>query len=234
MGYLKRFPHRGIRFSTDNITKENLWKFYVDSDWAGDPNTRRSTTGYIIQFMNGPLVTVSKRQKTVSLSSTEGEYISFSEIIRDIKWVKKIAQYMCIPFPEPAFIRNDNLTAQGIAKGEAKLQRTKHIDTKYHFIREAIQLGIVDLVHVPRAINISDMFTHPLGASLHKSQSAVVMNEMQVKEDNSIVQKALRTIAINQKNSPDAYDCLQTKMQRFSIKAKPCLSMSNHRIAMAA
>ena len=62
MGYLKRFPHRGIRFSTDDVTNENLWKFYVDSDWAGDPNTRRSTTGYIIQFMNGPLVTVSKRQ----------------------------------------------------------------------------------------------------------------------------------------------------------------------------
>lgn len=141
---------------------------------------------------------------------------------------------MRIPFPKPAIIRNDNLTAQGIAKGEAKLQRTKHIDTKYHFIREAIQLGIVDLIHVPREINISDMFTHPLGASLHKSQSAIVMNEKQVETNDSVVQKALRTIAVNQKNSPDACDYLQTKMQSLSIEAKPCLSMSPHRIAMAA
>merc|ERR1719473_2186338 len=121
MGYLKRFPHRGIRFSIDE-NQENLWKFYVDADWAGDLATRKSTTGYIIQFMNGPLVTVSKRQKTVSLSSTEAEYVSFTEVIRDIKWVKKIAEYMKIPFPSPALIRNDNLTAQGIAKGDAKLQ----------------------------------------------------------------------------------------------------------------
>ena len=60
------------------------------------------------------------------------------------------------------------------------------------------------------------------------------MNEQSVESDSSVVQKALRTIAVNQKNSPDACDYLQTKMQSLSIEAKPCLSMSNHRIAMAA
>jgi hypothetical protein len=227
MGYLKRFPHRGIRFSIDE-NQENLWKFYVDSDWAGDLATRKSTTGYIIQFMNGPLVTVSKRQKTVSLSSTEAEYVSFTEVIRDIKWVKKIAEYMKIPFPSPALIRNDNLTAQGIAKGDAKLQRTKHIDTKYHFIREAIELGIVDMIHVPREVNISDMFTHPLGPTLHQQQSKEVLNEKGEEE----IAKAFSTIQSIQEKS--TYDDLQEKMQELSIFPQIRNPLDTHRIEMTA
>jgi len=226
MGYLKRFPHRGIRFSIDE-NQENLWKFYVDADWAGDLATRKSTTGYIIQFMNGPLVTVSRRQKTVSLSSTEAEYVSFTEVIRDIKWVKKIAEYMKIPFPSPALIRNDNLTAQGIAKGEAKLQRTKHIDTKYHFIREAIELGIVDMIHVPREVNISDMFTHPLGPTLHQRQSKEVLNE----ECEEEVTKALSAIQRTQTES--TYDDLQEKMQELSIFPQTRSPWDTHHIEMA-
>jgi len=135
---------------------------------------------------------------------------------------------MKIPFPSPALIRNDNLTAQGIAKGDAKLQRTKHIDTKYHFIREAIELGIVDMIHVPREVNISDMFTHPLGPTLHQQQSKEVLNEEREEE----VAKALCAIRRTQKKS--TYDDLQEKMQELSIFPQNLSPWDTHRIEMAA
>ena len=155
-------------------------------------------------------------------------YVSFTEVIRDIKWVKKIAEYMKIPFPSPALIRNDNLTAQGIAKGDAKLQRTKHIDTKYHFIREAIELGIVDMIHVPREVNISDMFTHPLGPTLHQQQPKEVLNEKGEEE----IAKAFSTIQSIQEKS--TYDDLQEKMQELSIFPQIRNPLDTHRIEMTA
>ena len=179
-GYLKKYPDIGIRFSIPK-DGESLWQFYVDADWAGDINTRKSTTGYIIQFMNGPLITKSKRQRITSLSSTESEYCAFTDFLKDIKWIKKVANALKIPFPEPAIIKNDNQTAENLATGIAKLKRTKHIDARYHFIKEAVNLGIVKFLHIPRDDNIADMFTHPLNKTLHEFYRKKVLNEPQAK-----------------------------------------------------
>ena len=174
MGYLKKFPNYGISFK--NLEEGNLWEFYVDADWAGCPSTRKSTTGYIIRFMGGPLITVSRRQKNVTLSSCESEYCAFTDIVKDIKWVKKLASVLEIPFPTPAEIFNDNQTAQNLASGVAKLNRTKHIDARYHFIKECTKLGIVELIHIPRNDNLADLFTHPVARAIHKQMRCDVLN----------------------------------------------------------
>eukprot|EP00944_MAST-04C_sp_MAST-4C-sp1_P003674 g3674.t1 len=199
-GYLKKFPKKGIRYSIpeDSTNPNYMWKFYVDADWAGDLQTRKSTTGYIISFMGGPIITKSTRQKLTALSSTEAEYVSFTSILKDIKWITKLAKCLRIPFPKPAYIRNDNLTAQGLAQGTAKLKATKHIDTRYHFIKEAVKLGIVELVHVPRNENISDMLTHPLGPTEHKRQREQLLNERSlVIQSDPMLYKALSVIQCN-------------------------------------
>jgi hypothetical protein len=87
LGYLKKFPNMGIRYSIpENLANPNMWKFYVDADWEGDLQPRKSTTGYIISFMKGPIITKT-RQKRVALSSTLAGYVSFTSIIKDIKWL---------------------------------------------------------------------------------------------------------------------------------------------------
>ena len=131
---------------------------------------------YIIQFMNGPLLTVSRRQKNVTLSSTEAEYCAFTDIIKDVKWLKKVSKALNIKFPEPAVINNDNQTAENLAQGVAKLNRTKHIDTRYHFIKECITLGIIKLLHIPREKNLADLFTHPRGVAIHKRMRNEILN----------------------------------------------------------
>ena len=107
--YLLGSKNKGIYFrKTDGCP---LWDFYCDSDWAGCPNTRRSTSGYLLKFMGGPLLAVSRRQKNVTLSSCEAEYCTFTDCAKDILWAKGLAKFFKCPFPKPADLRCDNVTA---------------------------------------------------------------------------------------------------------------------------
>ena len=112
---------------------------------------------------------------------------------------------------EIPLIRNDNLTAQNIAENKAKLKRTKHIDTRYHFVKECIELGVVSLIHVPRENNISDMLTHPLGPTEHKRQRQLVMN-WQEKQSVKPMEKALSAI-ITQSTKEHGMDNIQRALQ---------------------
>ena len=127
--------------------------FYCDSDWAGCPSTRRSTEGYVIKFMGGPLIAVSRRQRNVTKSSCEAEYCTFADCAADMVWAKSLADAFQCEFPEPAILRCDNKTAIGMAEGEVALKRTKHIDAfrkhvgvKYHWIRELVDFGIISSI----------------------------------------------------------------------------------------
>ena len=147
--------------------------------------------------MNGPLLTVSRRQKNVTLSSTEAEYCAFTDIIKDVKWLKKVAKALNIKFPKPAVINNDNQTAENLAQGVAKLNRTKHIDTRYHFIKECIALGIIKLLHIPREKNLADLFTHPVGVAIHKKMRNEILNlkEINSQSNETIDEKELALMA---------------------------------------
>ena len=120
--------------------------FGSDSDWAGCPTTRRSTKGYVIKFMGGPLVAVSRRQRNVTKSSCEAEYCTLSDCAADIIWIKNLAEIFKCTFPSPAILRCDNQTAINMANSEVALKRTKHIEAfkkfigvKYHWIRELVR-----------------------------------------------------------------------------------------------
>jgi hypothetical protein len=131
-----------IHFTTD----APLWEFYCDNDWAGCPTTRRSRKGYVIKFMGGPLVAVSRRQRNVTKSSCEAEYCTLSDCAADIIWIKNLAEIFKCTFPSPAILRCDNQTAINMANSEVALKRTKHIEAfkkfigvKYHWIRELVR-----------------------------------------------------------------------------------------------
>ena len=140
--HLATNPERGIHFTTD----APLWEFYCDNDWAGCPTTRRSRKGYVIKFMGGPLVAVSRRQRNVTKSSCEAEYCTLSDCAADIIWIKNLAEIFKCTFPSPAILRCDNQTAINMSNSEVALKRTKHIEAfkkfigvKYHWIRELVR-----------------------------------------------------------------------------------------------
>ena len=180
--YLLGTKTRGVRFRKS--PENELWEFYCDSDWAGCPTTRKSTSGYLVKFMGGPLVAVSRRQKTVALSSCEAEYCTFVDCAKDIIWARGIAEFFKCPFPTPATLRCDNLTAKHMAEGTAQLKRMKHVDglrkftqVKYHWIRDLVQHGVVELTYVDTTLNESDILTKPLARTKFKEGRDKLLND---------------------------------------------------------
>ena len=82
--YLKGSKDQGIVYGEGTIDIEG----YSDSDWAGDKESRKSTSGYIFMLNGGPVSWCSKRQATVALSSTEAEYIAFTLATKEATWLR--------------------------------------------------------------------------------------------------------------------------------------------------
>ncbi|XP_062006043.1 uncharacterized mitochondrial protein AtMg00810-like [Rosa rugosa] len=150
--YLKSSPGQGLLLrSHDSL---NL-RAFCDSDWAGCPITRRSTTGYCI-FLGSSLISWrTKRQKTVSLSSAEAEYRAMADLH--------------MPISSPAILHCDNQSALHIAANPVFHERTRHIEMDCHFIRDKILQGEVVTQHVISSQQLADVFTKALGKEKFKS-----------------------------------------------------------------
>jgi hypothetical protein len=135
---------------------------YTDSDWASDPNTRKSTTGYLVKLAGAIFAWNSRAQKTVALSSTEAEYMSLSDTSRQLIWVKSLMTELGIELaPIPLF--GDNQGSIFLASNPVQEKRIKHIDLRYHFIRDVIKNKQVELFFIEGAENPADLFTKNLG-----------------------------------------------------------------------
>ena len=135
---------------------------YSDSDWAGCPDSRRSTTGFIFTLAGAPITWSSKQQKTVALSSTEAEYMSAADSVKDAKWVRQLLQDLGYECHTPLPIMVDNQGAIHLSKNPGHHHRTKHIDIKYHFIRQEVENGAIELKYLPTQEQPADMMTKTL------------------------------------------------------------------------
>ena len=141
-------------------------KAYSDSDFAGDTETRKSVSGYIIYLCGAPIAWRSKGQKSVSLSSTEAEYMAISEVAMEILYIVGILKFIGVDLKYPIEVNVDNIGAVYLSKNATTGNRTKHIDTRYHFVREYIEDGIVKVVFVRSEDNDADIFTKNLNGEV--------------------------------------------------------------------
>ena len=163
---------------------------WCDADWAGCVDDRKSTTGHLMRLHGCTLSWMSKKQSTVALSSTEAEYMAISMALREAKWGRALlaeirgtsekpeakpkansgqaehgqgeaaGQGECVPLVE---LRCDNQSALAmVVRPGAMHARTKHIDVRHHFVRDAVKNGEVRLQWVPSAEQLADIFTKPL------------------------------------------------------------------------
>jgi hypothetical protein len=135
---------------------------YTDSDWASDPITRRSVTGYFFQLAGGPITWQSRAQTTVAHSSTEAEYMALSDCFRQVSWIRNIFLELGMRLG-PIPIYADNQGSIFIGSNPVQEIRTKHIDVKYHYVHECIAVKKIVLYHVPTKDNTADIFTKNLG-----------------------------------------------------------------------
>ena len=135
---------------------------YADSDWAQNPVTRRSTTGYMVKLAGSIFSWNSRAQKTIAQSFTEAEYMSLSDTCHQLVWIKTLLAELGIDLaPIPLF--GDNQGAIFLASNPVQEKRIKHIDVRYHYIREVLQEKKVELFFVPTESNPADLFTKNLG-----------------------------------------------------------------------
>lgn len=140
-------------------------KGYTDSDWAGDQDTRRSTSGYVFNVGSGAVSWSSKRQPTVALSTCEAEYGGQTQAAKEAIWLKGFMDQLelgNISSPQAVIIFGDNQGAIALAKNPQFHARTKHISIQNHWIRERIDGKEVALEYIPTEQQIADGLTKPL------------------------------------------------------------------------
>ena len=114
---------------------------FVDSNFATDVNDRRSTTGYIITLGGSIISWKSKKQGSTTLSSTEAEYVALSQCACELKFLVMLLKEIRKRIKLPIILREDNTGAIFLTNNDVMSQRTKHIDTRYHFVRELVAKG---------------------------------------------------------------------------------------------
>ena len=146
------------------------WSLHVfcDSDWAGDSETRISVTGFIVYLMNVPVCWRSKAQRGVTLSSSEAEYVAISEAVKEIKFIYYLLQGIGIEIDLPIVVKTDNIGAMFMAQNASSGVRTRHVDTRYHYVRENLEDGIIKIEFVRSDENHSDIFTKNVNQEIYQ------------------------------------------------------------------
>ncbi|KAG6590647.1 Gag-Pol polyprotein [Phytophthora cinnamomi] len=137
-----------------------LSQFAADPYWAGDIESRRSTSGYAFMMNGGCISWRSKKQRTVALSSTEAEYMALSEATQEAVWLKVFLRELGEMASDEAIkIYEDNQGSIALAKNPEFHKRTKHIDIRYHFVREKVEDGQVVLEYCSTKDMLADIMT---------------------------------------------------------------------------
>jgi hypothetical protein len=175
--YMRSTTDYGITYDEQQV-QDLVLTGYADSDWASDKDTRKSTTGYVFMLNGGAVSWKSSQQKSTALSSTEAEYMAYTEAAKEAIWLRRILIEIDLREPysedsahrskwgQPITIRIDNHGAFDLAHNPKHHDRTKHIDIRHHFIREAIEGKLIQLVKTPTQEQLADILTKPLSKGL--------------------------------------------------------------------
>ena len=135
---------------------------YSDANWAGDLDDRHSTTGNVLLMSGGAVSWLSHKQATVALSTAEAEYIALGSAVQEAMWLRQLLSDLRCDMKMPMEILEDNQGAIAMARNPVGHKRSKHIDIRHHFIREAVQTGTISLTYCPTSNMLADIFTKPL------------------------------------------------------------------------
>ncbi|XP_031093250.1 uncharacterized protein LOC115997965 [Ipomoea triloba] len=154
--YIKAAPGQGLFFPSSSDLQ---LKAFSDSDWGACVDTRKSVTGFCIFLGNALVSWKSKKQATVSKSSSEAEYRALAATTCEVQWLSYLLEDLAVNHASPATIYCDSKSAIAIAENPVFHERTKHIELDCHLVREKLSKGIIKLLHVGSANQLADTFT---------------------------------------------------------------------------
>ncbi|OAE22678.1 hypothetical protein AXG93_2675s1110 [Marchantia polymorpha subsp. ruderalis] len=150
----------GCRYSKDG-DKELIG--FSDSDMAGDMNDWKSSTGVLFSLGGSPIIWQSQKQKTVALSSCDAEYIAATSAACQATWLRRLLEDMIGKQSDTTTIYIDNKSTIQLCKNPVFLYRSKHIEVRYHFIRECVESKKICVEHIRTEEQLADILTKPLG-----------------------------------------------------------------------
>jgi hypothetical protein len=172
--YLKGTKELGIQYNKGASLQMTC---YVDASYADDSDNRRSTTGIIIFLGGGPIFWASKQQPIVATSTMEAEYIALHAALQAILHLRTILEELGIK-QGPTTIFEDNMSAIHLANGPSLPRRAKHIDVRYHSVREHVEKGTIKIVPVESAKQLADINTKNLSVVTHQQLISQIMSTL--------------------------------------------------------
>lgn len=148
--YLASTIDKKLRLSSNDKLKLEC---FVDSDWAGDKNDRKSTSDYVFRL---------GKQTSVAMSSSEAEYIAASHASKELLWCRQLLKDMNISAHDPIIINEDNQGCICLIESDRNGARTKHIDVSYHHIRDLREKRIIEMRYCSSDDMLADLLTKPL------------------------------------------------------------------------
>ena len=162
--YIAKTKDYGLRYKSKGKPKIEV---YCDASWADDKDNRKSTMGYVITFGGTPISWKTKSMKTVALSSTEAEWASLANVLREVIWIKRILIELGIMDQSDIIkVHEDNQGCIKLSRNPVMHERTKHIDIAFCFIREMVERGEIDIVYCDTKEMVADMMTKPLNGNM--------------------------------------------------------------------
>ena len=170
--------HSNIRFPSHSDPTLGILpiQVYTDSDWASCKQNRKSVSGSVVMMCGSPVCWHSKRQNTVALSSCEAEYMAITDATKEALYVYNLMSEFH-QVATPILLHCDNQGAAYLSTNTVNNQRSKHIDIRYHFIRDWIAKGIVSINYVNTSDNVADIFTKALPKEMHCKHSETLLGQ---------------------------------------------------------
>jgi hypothetical protein len=157
--YVKRTAHLGLQLHAGSSSELVA---YSDVDWAGCPDTRKSTSGFCI-FLGTNLVSWSSKQHhTVSRSSAEGEYRAVANSVAESVWLHQLLPELNQPASKATVVYCVNISATYLSTNHVQHQQTKHVEIDLHFASHRVAFGEARILHVPSSSQFADIFTKGL------------------------------------------------------------------------
>jgi len=173
--YLKGSPAMSLTLGGGEDNTLQLTGF-ADADWGNDSVTRRSRSGFVFTLGRGAVSYKSRKQSCVAQSTCEAEYYSAADATKEAIHIRQmLSEIFSRPVSGTTTIWEDNQSCIAYSQNALVSEKTKHIDLKYHFVKDHVQLGTVKLRYLPTGDMVADMLTKPLpGPALVKHRSAIL------------------------------------------------------------
>ena len=148
----------------------------------GNKESRFIVSGFIIILNNAPISWSSKAQRSVTLSSSEAEYVALSEAAKEVKFIWMLLNIMSLEFKLPITVRVYNVGAIFMSENVTTSNRTKHVNSRYRFVNEFVEDGFIEIVFVNTKDNVADIFTKNTSGEIGNLHHNKMVKEIETKQ----------------------------------------------------